>query len=462
MLRYKLPVGIAALLLVLAAAFLFRPIHIQDEDHIYSLGAFQHAPMLKTGQVLEAAGLHLSPDDQVEPPLDSPVALDGEIHIRRAIRVRLWEAGQLQEIRTFGRTPAEVLKSAGISLSATDRLLRAGLVLDLKAPLSPGNTEVWQIERPVPFDVLVDGQTKHILTFASTVAGALWDAGIILSPGDWLSSPPGEVLTKMGEKVALQRATPVLIQVEGHIIRASSAAATVGQALAESAVSLQGLDYSLPAEEQPLPADGVIRVVRVREELIFEQTLTPFDSKTQPDSEIELDQRKVVQAGQYGLKVNRYRVRYEDGQEVSRALDAGWTASEPQSQIVGVGTKAVPHTLDTPDGTIEYWRAVTVYATAYSPCRLGTPDHCSDTTASGAKLTKGIIAVSQSWYGLMAGQRVYIPGYGFAVIADTGGGIPGRRWIDLGYDDSNYVGGARTVTLYFLTPIPENVPWTLP
>lgn len=63
----------------------------------------------------------------------------------------------------------------------------------------------------------------------------------------------------------------------------------------------------------------------------------------------------------------------------------------------------------------------------------------------------------------MAGQQVYVPGYGHGVIGDSGGGgIPGRYWIDLAYDDENYVGWHHWTTLYFLTPVPAYIPAVLP
>jgi hypothetical protein len=46
-------------------------------------------------------------------------------------------------------------------------------------------------------------------------------------------------------------------------------------------------------------------------------------------------------------------------------------------------------------------------------------------------------------------------------IADTGGGIPGRKWIDLGYEDDDYVSWHNWVTVYFLTPVPEYIPYIL-
>ena len=53
-------------------------------------------------------------------------------------------------------------------------------------------------------------------------------------------------------------------------------------------------------------------------------------------------------------------------------------------------------------------------------------------TRSGQMLRKGIVAVDPALIPL--GTKLYIPGYGFAVAADTGGGIKGNM-IDLGYPD---------------------------
>ena len=452
-------VGLTLAALLAAGLYLYRPKTIQDGAQGIPLRGH---PVLRVGQALYAAGLRLDPADQVTPPVEAWLPLDGHVQIRRASQVLVWENGQVKQAAGVAAQAADLLAAAGVQLGAADRLSWNGLPVEPSLPLEAGARYVFQVERAASFSVVEDGEKRSLQTRAPSLARALWEAGVQVAPGDWLSSDPGGALPAEGATLAIQRARTVTISAQGSAVTAHSAAATVGQALVEAGVTLQGLDYSLPAEDQPLPADGAIRVVRVNEALVFAQTLLPYDSSLQPDPTLDLDQRRTMEAGQFGIQVSRERVRYVDGQEISRALDSEWTATAPRTQIVGYGTLVTPHTTDTPDGAIEYWRAVTVYATGYSPCRLGRPNYCNYRTASGAQLTRGIIAVSQAWYRLMAGQRVYVPGYGFAVIADTGYGIPGTPWIDLGYDDDNFQGGGRTVTLYFLTPAPENVPWTLP
>jgi len=261
-----------------------------------------------------------------------------------------------------------------------------------------------------------------------------------------------------GQAVSVRPAVSFTILCDGQQITAQSAAVSVGQALAEAGVSLQGLDYSQPAEDQPLAAGAEIQVVRVREEVSLEQSLIPFESEYVANAELELDSQAVLEAGQPGLKITRVRVRYENGQEVSRTPENEWVASQPKNQKVGYGTKIVIRTLDTPSGTIEYYRAVTVYATSYHPC--GFVNRCSYVTASGRTLQKGVIGTGPTWYNLFAGQSVYVPNYGVGVIADWGG-VPGY-WVDLGYSDADYVAWHSNVTLYFLTPVPSNIQWILP
>jgi len=98
-----------------------------------------------------------------------------------------------------------------------------------------------------------------------------------------------------------------------------------------------------------------------------------------------------------------------------------------------------------------------MYATSYSPCRLGKPNYCHDTTATGAKLVKGFVAVTRANFAIYGNTQVYIAGYGFATVADIGAGLPGKEWIDLGYSDDDYVQWGQNVMVYFLWPPPSNL-----
>ncbi len=451
-------IAAALVIAALLSAYLLRPITSLDNGAVRRV----RAAALTTGGALSAAGIRLDPADRVEPALGQLIPLDGQIRVRRAMQVYLWEDGQVRHLSGFAANPFTLLAQNDIALGPDDRLSWDGEPLSADSVLPAGKPLVLQLTRARTMILDAQGQRRAISTNASTTARALWDAGVRLGPGDLLSAPAGDT-PPANEVIAYQPAHLLTIQVAGQVLHARSSAQTVGQALAEAGSALQGLDTAQPSEDQPLPADGQIRVTRVHEELTFQETFIPYEQKTEPDPNINLDQRKVTRAGQYGVKVTRERARFVDGQEVSRGFDSDWVASEPVAQVVGLGTKVVTQSLDIPGGTIQYYRAVRVYATSYSPCNQ-TEGRCSWSTSSGIRLNKGVIAVTLSWYHLLAGSRVYVPGYGYGVIGDVGGGIPGTPWIDLGFDEDSFKSGAFVgwVTMYLLAPAPANVPLNFP
>lgn len=411
---------------------------------------------------LRSAGLAVTDADRLEPAPGALLLGEAEIQIERARPVRIFtEDGEPVEILTTEDRPAEWLDQAGVELADTDTVYVNGQAVDPQREQPPLPAYTLQIEPAVVVNLDTETEDRNVITSAATLGEALWEAGVELSTADRLSIDPSTPLTGEEVTVSLAPARPLEITLQDQTITGTTSAETVGQALAENGITLQGLDYSIPSESDPLPPDGKIRVVRVREEVLLEQTAIPYESEFQPDDTVELDQRAVTQPGEFGIEVAQVRVRYEDDQEVARSEEARWVAKEPQNEIVGYGTRVEVKTLDTPDGPIEYWRAVTVYATSYSPCRSGG-DRCYPGTASGLPVQRGVIGVTRAWYNWFVGQRLYVPGYGTGVIADVGGGVPGEHWIDLGYSDDDFVPWHSYVTVYFLTPVPENIPWILP
>jgi uncharacterized protein YabE (DUF348 family) len=357
------------------------------------------------------------------------------------------------------------LDEAGVILAEGDWVFADGAPILPDGILKSAPLQV-EIRSAVAFRVNVDGKTSDYSAPGPTVGEALWQAGIPLYDADEVTpSAPTLLASLPGSPIVIEivRARPVSIRVDGKDLSVRTAGKTVGEALARAGLSLTGLDYAVPAEGEPLPADGRIRVVRVREELLREQTPIPFERATQPLADLELDRTQVVQPGAPGILESVVRVRYEDGVEVRRTPEGQQVLLPPQKRIVGYGTKIVIRTATTADGPIEYYRAITVYATSYSPCRLGViPPRCGYTTRSGKTLQKGMIAMVDSWYSLFRGQGVYVDGYGSATVEDSGVGPNAPYWIDLAYLDDEYVGWHRNTTLYFLTPVPANVPWILP
>jgi resuscitation-promoting factor RpfB len=374
--------------------------------------------------------------------------------------IYILDGDRVLSLQADSNIPAAILAQAGVALSPVDKIYFNGVDLPVDFSLPSGGPYTLQIRRAHILTLVTpDGQTSFQTT-ATTVGQALVQTGLQLYAADYVE-PAVETPLKADLTVTYRPARELTISVDGKTVTVKSSAQTVGQALASAGTPLLGLDKSLPGESDPLPADGQIKVIRVNEVVTLAEKSIPFSKKYEYSADLAVGTQKVLQAGEPGLMVSRVRVRYEDGIEVDRTTEAETLVREPKDSLVSLGTQVTVQTLDVPGGQIQYWRAVQMYATSYSPCRSGT-SKCSYGTASGIPVKHGVVAMTRALYNQLAGTQVYVPGYGVAVIGDVGGGFPdGRLWIDLGYSDDDWQNWGSMVTVYFLAPAPASIPDSL-
>jgi uncharacterized protein YabE (DUF348 family) len=380
-----------------------------------------------------------------------------EISVARAQVVTVDVDGRVITRRTQAATVAAFLQELGITLGEGDQVIADNLQLWPSGDENLLDTRYLPkeivIRRSVPIQVNDNGVPITVHTSETTVGKALEEAGITLYLGDDVQ-PELHTRVEPDMLVSIGRSSSATVIVDGQEIHTRTHSATVGEFLAELGIALIGQDYALPNLDEALSAGATVRVVRVREEIVTEQEPIPYETAWQPDANLEIDQQQLAQQGAPGVLQRRIRVRYENGQEVSRVLEDEWVAQEPTTHILSYGTMIVIRTLDTPDGPVEYWRKIRVLATSYTAASSGkAADHPTyGITATGMTMRKGIVAVDPRIVNLY--QEVYVPGYGQGIAADTGGAIKGRR-IDLGYDEDNLVLWYSWVDLYLLTPPPD-------
>lgn len=375
--------------------------------------------------------------------------------------VNILDGEQVHTLTTTERVPATLMAQAGVILAPADQVLLNGYAVPLEKLLPSAKTYTLQIRRAVT----ITANSQQIQTVAQTVGEALMESGAQIYAADKID-PPADTLITNALTIIYTPSQELTVTVDGKQIRIRSAARTVGEALAEAGIPLLGLDVSQPSENEALPQDGQIRVVRVSESLVLAQKPIPFNSDFRSSADVELDHQDVLQPGQPGLAVSRTRIRYEDGTEVSRITESETVVRPPKDRVVGYGTKVVVHTAMVDGVQIKYWRAVQMFTTAYSPCNsAGESGQCYSGTSSGKPVQKGVVAVKYSWYLNMQGQALYIPGYGYATIEDVCGGCVGKPWVDLGYTDAQYAQEGdqwgKYVTVYFLAPPPPNILYVL-
>ena len=360
-------------------------------------------------------------------------------------------------LQTNERVPSALLSQAGITLSPNDRVLLNGIPASPDEPISSSPITL-QVRRSIPITIHAPDGEKQILSSAFTIGEALGEASMWLRAGEGITPSLNSTISSSPISILPSHQLTIITNSKTNTI--SSSASTVGEALAEAGIPLIGLDYSVPSENESLPTDGQIRVVRVTESMQLAQKPIPFESELQASADVPLDQTQIMQPGEPGLTVQRIRIRYEDGEEVSRLTGDEILVRPPKTRILAYGTKVEIKTATVDGVQIEYWRAVQMYATSYSPCRSGTSE-CHSGTSSGKSLRKGMVALREDLYLTLRGQQLYIPGYGFASVEDVCGGCEGRPWIDLGFSDNNFEPWHSWVTVYFLTPVPANVIYVL-
>jgi len=375
--------------------------------------------------------------------------------------VTIIDNGKHIMLQSEERVPSALVAEAGLTLDANDRIFSDGSPIQPDTTISSDPITI-QIRRAVPVTIVTPDGQQTLRSSAPTVGEALKEAGIQLRASDEVDPPPNSSITNSPITIYYSPANVLTITADGNTVRITSSAQTVGEAMAEAGIPLLGLDYSLPSANEAVPSDGQIKVVRVIESIVLNQKPIPFESELVASADVLLDQTQILSPGENGLSVQRVRVRYEDGVEVSRVTEDETVVRTPVNRKLAYGTKVEIKTAVVNGVTIEYWRAVEMFATSYSPCRLGVPDLCSNTTASGLPLQRGVVGTIRSWYNVMNGQQLYIPGYGFAVIGDLGAGYPdGRPLIDLGYGDDDYIPWHSWVTVYFLPPVPDSIIYIL-
>jgi uncharacterized protein YabE (DUF348 family) len=405
--------------------------------------------------LLSEAGISMGTSDALVPDNGTELKWEGDIvpvvELHQARSVVVEEEGSIEVVDTWETDAANLIER---QIFPGDRLVVNGL------DVGSGTPSHIRLTRAVPIRLTADGGQLLLHSSAPTLGEALWENGIHLHEGDRLEPLPSTPVDGPIQ-AQLDRSVPVTIRIDERDLSGRSAAATIAGALNDAGLQIVGLDYTIPDASKPIPLDGQIQFVRVWEEVQMEQQPLSFDTLYQPLDSLKIDNQQIVQPGAYGVTTNRIRVRSEDGVEVSRTLEGEWVAQDPTPQIIGYGTQIQIQTVSTADGPLDYWRAVEMYATSYSPSRAGvSPDARNfGITASGKRLVNGLVAIDRSL--IPFGTIMYVPGYGFAEAADTGSGVKGR-WIDLGYDDESWISWSGYVTVYFLTPVPSSIVYVFP
>lgn len=300
--------------------------------------------------------------------------------------------------------------------------------------------------------IIRDGDSYQVVkTYRTEVDEILLEAGVTLGEYDELVESENPAFFK---DLQVLRAFPVSITCDGSTVTKHVTSGTVQNLLDLAGVTLGENDLITAAPETPLRDGMSVKVSRVTYQTEAVDTAIPYETKRVNTASLLRGKEEVSTEGKEGLSRTTYQLMYVDGELAERRALGTEVVSQPVDKTIKVGTGVAPSkpayvTVSRSDlGSTRY---IDMRATAYT-YGCGTP---GDITASGKPARVGLVAVDPRVIPL--GTRLYIETpsggftYGYAVAADTGGGIKGNR-IDLFMETYreciNF--GVRTVRVYIL------------
>lgn len=284
---------------------------------------------------------------------------------------------------------------------------------------------------------------KSFWTWHQTWAGALQQAGVKVSRHDRLSR---RLASAVVAPLTIWRGIRVTVVTEHHRYARWTHRYRVGAILAALDVRLRPLDVVDPGPRHRVLGGAIIRVIRRHYTTKSQVVALSYSTQYRPDPSLYVGQRQLLQAGRAGSARSARRLLWANNRVVATDVLANQVITPPQNRVVAYGTQ---DSINRGSGVVYFTREINMVATAYWP----DPAWSNGITALGIPARYGVVAVDPRVIPL--GTRLYIPGYGFAIAADTGSAIQGDR-IDLcyntGWQAQDY--GVQSVQVFVVAPAP--------
>lgn len=204
------------------------------------------------------------------------------------------------------------------------------------------------------------------------------------------------------------------------------------------------------------------KYVTIVEKIIVEQIEIPYETITKDVSSSGTEtQDKVIQEGVNGIKEIKYKVKYQEDQEIERTVISEEVIKEPKNKIIQISTKIASRSGNRANYTPEAIAAsvagvepkvATLNTSAYCAC-VRCCGKSNGITSSGAQATEWHTVAAGSGYPI--GTVIYIPALadkpngGWFVVQDRGGAISNNRIdIYMGSHSSAIQFGRRNLECY--------------
>jgi uncharacterized protein YabE (DUF348 family) len=197
------------------------------------------------------------------------------------------------------------------------------------------------IYRAVPVTI-VDGDKKTFTySAAATPRSIVKQAGVNVFPEDRLNLLPTENFlseSSIGERVVIDRATPINVNLYGTQVAMRTHAKTVGELIKEKKIKLGKEDTVQPVKDTPIGPNTQIFLVRKGTQIQTVEETIPAPVEEIEDDSLSFGATAVRQQGADGKRLVTYQVNLQNGQEIGRTKIQEVVSQEPVKQVVAKGT----------------------------------------------------------------------------------------------------------------------------
>ena len=251
--------------------------------------------------------------------------------------VRLSIGGKLQIVPTRAKTVGDLLQRTKITLNEGDIVEPAQDTEILDDNFRVNIYRAWPV-------TIVDGDKRvQTLSAATSPRSVVAQAGFQVYPEDNVSVSGSDSILRegvLGQKVVIDRATPVYLNLYGTAISLRTHARTVEQLIKEKNINLAAGETVQPALTTPLTSNAQIFVLRSGSQIASIEENIPMPIEYVDDANLSFGTTALRQKGSAGKKVTTYLIESKDGKEVSRKVIQEITATPVVKQIIARG-KAV-------------------------------------------------------------------------------------------------------------------------